>query len=362
MFVIPKMTNGGAERVVANLANYWCKNNEVRIVAIASKKTFYALNKKIELRGQELKINRKNKFTTIGCYAKFFTKSAKFIERNIENFRPDCVISFLIETDILTYVVTRKNSDIVKVFSERNDPTKRGIFKRWILKKVYKNADLFVCQSKKIFNYYNYIPYDRKVIIPNPLDDANLPDPVVEQNHDIVAVGRLCKQKNFKLLIDSFILAANKIPEDCNLIIYGDGPMKKELQNRIDVSGMGKRIKLAGKSGNILDRIKGCAAYVMSSDYEGFPNSLLEAIAVGLPVISTNFYTGVAKDLVGRKNGLIVHVSNKTEMSNAIIYIMTNEDFRNNCRYNNIHIREEFSIDKIGHDWSLAIKKIKERK
>ena len=115
MFVIPKMTNGGAERVVANLCNYWCKDNDVRIVAVASKKSFYKLDERIELCGQDLEIKRKNIFTTVSCYARYFLKSVKFIKRNVKEFEPDCVISFLVESDFLTYCATKRNKAIIKV-------------------------------------------------------------------------------------------------------------------------------------------------------------------------------------------------------------------------------------------------------
>ena len=355
MFVIPSMNNGGSERVVANLCNYWCKDNDVRIVAIASKKSFYKLDKRVELCGQELEIKRKNIFTTLGCYAKYFLKSLRFLKKNIQEFNPDCIISFLAETDILTFLATRKTRDIIKIFSERNDPTKRGALRRMVLNKIYKTADLFVCQSKKVYDYYDFISKNKKIIIPNPLNVKNLPASVDEQNHNIVAVGRLCRQKNFQLLIDSYILSIDKLPKDCNLIIYGDGPMKKEIENRIKEKGMIGRIVLAGKSDEVLKKIRGCALFVMSSDYEGFPNALLEAMAVGLPVISTDFFTGVARDLIGRENGIVVPVGDVSKMSEAIVDIMSDKKDMVIMRKRNSLVRKKYDIDKIAPMWTESI-------
>ncbi len=357
MFVIPKMTGGGAERVVANLCNYWCEDNDVRIVAIASRESFYKLNRKVELCGRELIINRKNFLTTLECYLKNYSKSVRFIKKNIEEFNPDCVISFLVEADLLTYRAVRKNKDVIKVFSERNDPTKRGIVKRLLLKTVYKNADLFVCQGRKVYDYYSYIQNNKKIIIPNPLDEKVLPSPTFDElNHNIVSIGRLFEQKNFRLLINSFTISVKEIPEDSNLIIYGNGPMRKDLQELINKNGMEKRIELRGACKNVLNEAKNAALFVLSSNYEGFPNALVEAMAVGLPVISTDFYTGIAKELVKEQNGIITPVNNASEMSEALIKIMGDKALRKKMRKNNILVRGEFNIDKIGDLWIDAIK------
>ena len=362
MLVLPKMTNGGAERVAANLCNYWCKKNDIRIVTIASKKSFYELDRRIELCGQDLEIKRNNIFATLECYAKYFFKSVKFIKKNIEEFKPDCVISLLVETDVLTYYALKKNKKIIKVFSERADPTRRNKIRQMMANRAYKICDLFVCQSEKMYNYYSFIPNSKKVVIPNPLDASSLPRPVLnETNHDIVSVGRLSSQKNHTLLIRSFVATIDKLPDDCNLIIYGDGPLKKSLQNIIDDSGMKKRINLAGVSKEVLEEIKGSALFVLPSIFEGFPNVLLEAMAMGLPVISTDFYTGTARELIQKDNGIIVPVEDKKRLSKAIVDLMSNEKMRMNMRKNNTLVREKYSVEKIGDTWMNNIERLVRR-
>lgn len=352
MFVIPRMNCGGAERVVANLSDYFCKNNNVRIVTLVDDKSYYKLDKKVEFCSKNLTINRKNIFTTIGCYSKFFLKAKRYIKKNVEEFKPDYVISFLVETDILTYLATRKNRKVIKVFSERNDPTRRSILKRLLLKRVYKSADLFVCQSQKIADYYDYVPAEKKKVIANPLDVKVLPKIVAkERNHNIVAVGRLRGQKNFSLLIKSFAKSVERLPDDCKLLIYGEGPLKKELQSEIKTLNLENKIKLMGTSKNVLDEIKDAALFVLSSDYEGFPNVLLEAMAMGLPVISTDFYTGVANEIVKKKNGMVVPVGDIEKMSKAMIKIMNDEKSRVNMRNENSKIRKNYSIEIIAPKW-----------
>ena len=362
MFVIPSMNNGGSERVVANLSNCFCRNNDVRIVTITSDKSYYDLDERIDFRGQALKINRKNIFTTFGCYAKNFFQAKKYIKTNIEEFRPDCIISFLAEADFLVYLAAKGEKNIVKVFSERADPTKRNKVRQLMARKAYTIGDLFVCQSRKISEYYDYIAKSKKVVIPNPLDVQILPAVAPEKNHNIVSVGRLSKQKNFALLIKSFAAVLDKLPEDCNLVIYGDGPLKAELSNLIEASGMKRRIKLAGASKNVLNEINGSALFVLSSNFEGFPNVVLEAMAMGLPVISTDFYTGVAKELIKKENGIVVPVCDEQKLSNAIVEIMQNKDLRVEMRKKNVLVRDRYSVEKISDLWLKNIAEIVERK
>ena len=359
MFVIPSMNNGGSERVVANLSNYFCKDNDVRIVAITSSRSYYDLDRKIDYCGQALNINRKNFFTTFGCYVKYFLQAKKFIKKNVKEFRPDCVISFLVEADYLTYLALKNEKNIVKVFSERADPTRRNRIRQFLAKRAYKICDLFVCQSKKIYDYYSFIPNGKKVVIPNPLDVSALPEPSLnEKNHDIVSVGRLSSQKNHALLIRGFAAVVDKLPNDCNLIIYGDGPLKESLRVLIEHGGMEKRIKLAGVSKEVLEEIKGSALFVLPSIFEGFPNVLLEAMAMGLPVISTDFYTGVARELIKKNNGLVVPMNDKEGLSKAIVGLMDDGKKRSMMRRNNIAVREKYNVEKIGDLWMNNIKRL----
>lgn len=361
--MIPRMNSGGSERVVANLSNYFCKNNDVRIVTLAEGQSYYPLNKKVEYRNQPVRINRKNILTTLACYSGYFLKTKIYIERNIDEFKPDCIISFLVEADFLVYLATKKRHNIVKIFSERADPTRRNKIRQLMGERAYKSSDLFVCQSKKMFDYYVGIPSEKKVVIPNPLDISVLPEAVPrEKKHDIVAIGRLSEQKNFELLIGSFVSSINELPNDCNLIIYGDGPQKQYLQKIIDDYGMNERIKLAGAKKDVLNNIKTSALFVLPSNFEGFPNVLLEAMALGLPVISTDFYTGIARELIKKENGAVVHVGDENGLSMSIVDIMGDGKKRQSMRKNNVSVREKYSVENIGEIWLKYISKLVEAK
>ena len=361
LFIIPSLTGGGAERVVTNLANSMCDKNEVNIYTIVSTKSFYSINKKVKVISNNVIINKKNKITKLLSRCTNFLRVLKNLKNTIGKYKPDCIISFLPEADILSFLACRKNMNVSVVYSERNDPTRRPLYLRLLLKKIYGTSDLFICQSKKVFEYYNNISSDKKIIIPNPISN-NLPDTIcVEKNHNIVAIGRFYNQKNFELLIRSYVLAINNLPNDCNLVIYGDGPLRDKYQRIILENNLQNRIILPGIEKNIFEKINGSALFVLSSDYEGFPNSLVEAMAIGLPVISTNFYTGVAKDIIDSKNGIVVPVGDKKKLCDSIVYLMNNDKKRFEMRKNNYKIRKNYDIKKISEIWIKEITNLREK-
>lgn len=132
-----------------------------------------------------------------------------------------------------------------------------------------------------------------------------------------LSVGTLKDQKNHALLIDSFATIAKTM--DAKLIIIGDGPLRTELQRRIDDLGLGRRIELAGYVGDPSPYYASANLFVLSSDYEGFALVLVEALHHGLKVVSTDCPDGPAEILAGGKFGRLAAVGNAAELAEAMI-------------------------------------------
>ena len=351
MFFIPRMGGGGAERVVANVANEFDKNGiGVIIYTPTSSESYYPLRSSIKIIGENFSISKKKVVRQILMVInglRLWLSYAKIIKKE----KPNAVISFLTETNFIS--LTHKHKTFKLIVSERNDPTKYNIIVQYAIKKMYKTADVLVCQSKKVAKYFSA---DNAVVIQNPIDISVLP-----KNYNgirrkaICAVGRLTQQKNFTNLIEAFSIISNKF-EKYSLEIYGEGPLHGELQNLIDSLQLNNRIKLMGAHKDVLEKIKDTSLFVMSSDYEGFPNALVEAMAIGLPVICTDFDSGTARELVGKENGLLVPVGDSHALAKAMTDLLKDLDLRESMSRENIKIRNKLAVETISEEWLKCIK------
>ena len=284
MFIIPRMGGGGAERVTAHIANYLSENDyDVTLTTFISGESFYSLNKEINYIGASCNVSKTYMVKKYGKYHNF-----KWIS------------------------------------SERAAPSERNIIYQRILNKIYQSTDMFVCQGNVMFDYYSFV--QNRCIIANPLFSLKLPEIIEERKPmEIVASGRLDPQKNFSLLIEAFSMVLKEINISVTLKIYGEGPQRNTLQSQINELQLGDKIILEGSVSDLHDRINGAALFVLSSNYEGFPNVLLEAMAMGLPVISTDFQSGIARELIGSENGIIVPVGDVRALKSAIVKILNNK-------------------------------------
>ena len=358
LFVLPRMGGGGAERVTALLANALCEQgNDVTIYTLVSGESFYPLNPLIHYEGVGISVDRKNKFTTYASEGVALPKSFYKIRKLINNGHFDAVISLLIETDILVGACKWTGLKFRHVCSERNDPTRRSTKQLKILNSVYKRASLFVCQSTMVSNFYKDIPESIKVVISNPINPEDLPERPDTLSKRVVAIGRLTNQKNFSLLIKSFAKLSEKYPEYI-LDIYGEGEQRSQLETLINELGLGWKIHLKGPSKQVQKDIADAELFVMSSDYEGFPNALLEAVAIGLPVISTDFATGIARELVGEENGIVVPVGNVDKLTSAIDIMLGNADMRHRMSQCNREKAKKYYTKEIIKQWDQALERI----
>ena len=196
-----------------------------------------------------------------------------------------------------------KGSKAKIIVSERNDPrnfqgkTITKLVSRYLMSK----ADGFVFQTNDACDFYKKYK-DRSVVIPNPVADVpvileRLPNE--QRDKVIVTAGRLVPQKNHEMLIKAFGKIAYRFPE-YKLIIYGEGELKEKLQLLSRDLSMGDRVVFPGSVNDLHEKIKNAELFVLSSDFEGMPNALMEAMAMGITCISTD-YCGGPRDIESGK-------------------------------------------------------------
>lgn len=358
MFVLPRMGGGGAERVVSIIANHLCEQYDVTILVLVSNESFYSLDKRIRFISANYEVNRSNKVTRLISLARNFLNAIRFVHTKVNEIEPDIVFSLLEETDIVTYLALLGNERIIHLCSERNDPTQRSTILQKAINWIYQRCDYLVCQSQTVSDYYAKVSADKKIVIPNPVDFSSYPARVPEGDRlHIVAAGRLRPQKNFCLLIDSFARVAVQFP-DAYLTIFGEGPQRELLEGQVNTLGLSERVKLPGASKQLLEDMRDASVFVMSSDFEGFPNALVEAIAIGIPVISTDFATGVAHEIIDDNVGIVVPCADKVAMSAALACLLGDEQKRKLIRENGYLSLARFDTEKVLLRWSDLINRV----
>lgn len=194
------------------------------------------------------------------------------------------------------------------------------------------------------------------LIIPNAVSEYFINDNEnAEKGNYILGVGRFTEQKNFPLLIKAFSKISDSYP-DLKLIICGDGKLRQTYVDLISTLGLDGRVELPGQIKDIRSVMLKAKIFVLSSDYEGIPNALIEAMACGAPCISTDCLGGGARLLIkDGYNGLIVPPDDTDRLAQALSYIMENDDFSNHISENAKKISDDFSPENIYSQWENFI-------
>lgn len=345
-FVTATMAGGGAERVIANLSNELVKRgHEVTILLTAEMCVEYELDSKIKV----MQISERTASNNLARIKRVKTLRDYFKAHKDVNY-----ISMPTDTNIFV-IFASLFLGINLIVSERNNPESyshkkvRDLAYLFIKKIVFQTSTASLCYSKRL--------QKKGKIIFNPVTPS-LSEPYRgKRNNRIVAVGRLEPQKNHKLLIDAFAMFW-KIHPEYELWIYGKGSLQEDLLKQINNLKIEENVHLAGFSKNVWSEVSDSAAYVLSSDYEGMPNSLLEAMSMGMPVISTDCPSGGSAFLIEQdKNGILVPVGDCEKLCQAMCKIVEDENFTNAIAKQAMQIREKLSIQEICNQWIAYIEK-----
>lgn len=341
---------GGLERVLCQKINYMVEKFGYDITLILTDQEenpySYSLNSKINI--INLKINYFENcdkkyifrhFFNIKRYIKHLVKLKNIINKE----KPDILVSLGYEEHILIPFLKKKDLLLIREFH------------------IGKQKRFFLFNS---FNKFFEKKLDIKIVLTNE-DKANrksncivinnpLPFDSKEvstcKNKKIISIGRLDEQKGFDILIDVWRKVNEKHP-DWILEIYGEGSLRKELQDKIDSLNLTDTLTLKGNEKNIQLKYLESSIYVMSSRYEGMPMVLLEAMSCGLPLVSFDCPCGPKDIIKDGENGFLVKFGNIDEMAKKINYLIENEDKRIEIGKKSKELSYNYSEDKIMNQW-----------
>ena len=306
MFAIDRINGfGGAQRVIVNLANQtFVDGNDVSILLTGVYgDSVYELVDGVRVLHP-------------GTSTRKMSKMVK-LRKIIVDEKPDVIVSFLTMVNVLILILSL-GTGIPVIISERNDPDYCTDKEKQLTRLSYRLARAVVVQTdsikRKIENFYTRNIY----VIPNPVVVGENTKKTYEIKHSIAAVGRLNRQKNYYLMLDA-MKVFHESHRDYILHIYGDGEIKNDLIEYTKKLGIESNVTFHGNDPDVKNKIINADFFVMSSDFEGMPNSLAEAMALGLPVISTDCDGGGAAYLIEDKvNGRLVEKGNAEMLSRVM--------------------------------------------
>lgn len=345
MFLIAHLGNGGAERVSTELANeFSCRGYDISAIVFDSSLSEYKLNEKIHV-----------EFLSSGEGIRALIKRSRELQAKVKAINPEYIIELGFAERYM--MLTRIHKKYKVITSCRNDPASyctEGILnKLWkkqrdrYQKQVYK----MVFQTEDAKQYFDIDIQKKSKVIANPIKE-NLPDRYTgKREHRIVAFSRLNKQKNIPLLLRAFA-DFSKLHDDYILDIYGRGEEMENLIYETKQLGLSNKVKFRGFCSNIHEKIRNARMYVSSSDYEGISNSMLEALAIGLPCICTDCPVGGAKMVIKNNiNGILIPVGDQKALEQKMILLAENDELIEELSQNAVKIRTKLSISNIADEW-----------
>jgi GalNAc-alpha-(1->4)-GalNAc-alpha-(1->3)-diNAcBac-PP-undecaprenol alpha-1,4-N-acetyl-D-galactosaminyltransferase len=355
--VISSLQCGGAERVMTIIANYWAaKDWDITLLTLddGSMPPFYDLAPRI----------RHVPLAVAGPTASIFEAVTQNLRRiftlrkAIRHSAPDAVISFIDKTNVSVVFATR-GLDLPVIVSEHSHPTIKPLGRIWkqLRRWSYLKADTIVVLSTDDRQFFSARVQKHMAVIPNPV--LRPPDsPGHEHQYGrrplLVGMGRLVREKGFDLLLEAFAGLKEKYPE-WSLLILGEGPLRPELTDRTARLGLADRVIMPGRVKNPHAVLKQADLFVLSSRFEAFPMALCEAMASGLPVISTDCASGIRNIIRNDVDGILIAKEDVRDLIRGLDRLMGDWAERRQLAARAPEVCARFSLEQVMELWEQTL-------
>ena len=348
MFVCLALSNGGAERVVSILSDTLVKKGyTVYVLVLTDREQVYEVHPQIQiLKPDKYAHGIKEKMLRIWT-----------VRKAIKTHQIDTVIAFS-HYNTMYSVVAGTGLHARIIGSERNDPAQiedRRVL-HWMRRQLYRKLDCLVCQTEVAKNYFPADIRKKSVVIMNPLNPEKLPQPYTGvREKRIVCFARLEKQKNIPMALDAFAKLLKEYP-DYSFEIYGDGQERDSIVEYVHSLRLDDCVSVYPFVDNIHEKVLKASMFVLSSDYEGLSNSMLEAMAIGLPSVVTDCPCGGAAMVIrDGVNGMLVPVGDANAMYMKMRELINHPQTAASISREAVAIRETLNARKITEEWIQVI-------
>lgn len=341
--ISPSLKMGGIERALTVLANFFAeRENQVTFISCLKGQHFYTLSDNIKLIEPD--------FSHSGGLVSgitFYPRLMCFIRKNVKELNPTTVLAFGDWFSPLVLLALYGTKYPVYI-SDRTSPDYKFRFPIPQLKKwLYPKSACFIAQTQRAAEYKRKQFGDKLNIkvIPNALREVKL-YPEIKREKIILYVGRFAWEKDPERLIKAFAAIENR---NCwQLHMAGSGPLLEPMTKLSQEMKLDNEIVFLGKVDDVDRLFARSSIYVLPSVLEGFPNSLCEAMAAGLPVIC---FDSIPHEeiLVSGESGIVINDGNIDKLSAQLEILMQNQKERERLGVNAMKIRQNLSVNNIGN-------------
>ncbi|AGW12685.1 glycosyltransferase family 4 protein [Megalodesulfovibrio gigas] len=374
-FLIHSLAAGGAERWVATMANHWAAQAGGAITAVTvltmtpPARDFYALHPAIRrvCLGQEA--------VSAGVFHAVVKNLARVrsLRQALAREAPDVVLAVMPESSCLLALAGGRGRSWTAIGAEHSYPPRNrlgrglpGRLRSLARAVLYGRLDAVVCLTTTTADWMlRHTRTRRAPVIPNPaVWPLPVQPPLLEParagaaGRMLLAVGRLVPEKGFDRLLEAVaVLASRHLAWE--LVILGEGPQRAALEAQCERLGMTARIRLPGLAGNVGEWYAAADAFVLTSHYEGFPSTLLEALAAGVPAVSVDCLTGPRDILRHEVDGLLVPQDDAPALIAALDRMMTDDALRRACAARAVEARDRFALPRLAARWEALFMELR---
>jgi len=376
-FVIPSFGGGGAERVILNILLNIDRNKFKPTLVLYEKTGEYLVDLTSDISVEVLKHKERNnrsiRWRIPGVT--WFILSNRFAEL-LKTEKPDVVVSFMWYTNLIALTARFLSKSKCRIaVSERygllisHEGWLIELLRRQIIRFFYPKANLIIVNAKemgiqlrKMFN----ISENKIAVIYNPVDLKKINQLCIQDAHHlwcteqiptITAIGRLTLQKGFAYLLKAVhVLLSEGIP--CRLVILGRGSEQERLEKLAVELGINTNVNFIGFQQNPYKYLARSSVFVLSSLYEGFPNVLLEAMALGVPSVATRCPTGPDEIITEGVDGILVPPADEKSLAGAIKKLLQDEALRKKLGEAGRKRAEDFEVGKIVKQYEDVIESV----